>query len=115
MCRLSAKGLVNFGFHDLFSLRVERNVRVMAHTCGMSEDKKFCPNCKAMTMEPVEEPLLAPEELNQVEPALACSKGDWCLISALFACILHMSLSSEAASCTVPTVDCGHALACFAS
>ena len=30
-----------------------------------------------------------------------CSKGDWCLISALFACILHMSLSSEAASCTV--------------
>ena len=34
----------------------------------MSEDRKFCPNCKAMTMEPVREPLLTAEELNHVEP-----------------------------------------------
>jgi hypothetical protein len=33
----------------------------------MSEDKKFCPTCKAMTMVPAEGTLLSPEELKQME------------------------------------------------
>ena len=34
---------------------------------GMSEEKKFCPKCKAMTMEPAEGTVITPEELNQME------------------------------------------------
>jgi hypothetical protein len=46
-----------------------------AHTRGMSEDRKFCPNCKAMTMEPAEGSLLTQEELDQVDPALRVFEG----------------------------------------
>jgi hypothetical protein len=39
---------------------------------GMSEEKKFCPKCKAMTMEPAEGIHITPEELNQMgaEPSV---------------------------------------------
>jgi hypothetical protein len=46
-----------------------------AHTCGMSEDKKFCPNCKAMTMEPAKGVAITPEELNQMEPGPPVFEG----------------------------------------
>jgi hypothetical protein len=41
----------------------------------MSEDKKFCPNCKAMTMEPAEGVVITPEELSQMEPASPVFEG----------------------------------------
>ena len=44
-------------------------------------------------MEPAEGALLTPEELNQIKPAFDGEPDD--LISALFACILHIFLRSE--------------------
>ena len=43
---------------------------------GMSEEKKFCPKCKAMTMEPAEGIHITPEELNQMgaEPSVFAGK-----------------------------------------
>jgi hypothetical protein len=35
----------------------------------MSEDKKFCPKCKAMTMVPAEGHQLTPEDLEQMAQA----------------------------------------------
>jgi hypothetical protein len=34
----------------------------------MSEGKRFCPRCKAWTMEPAEGILVSPEEYERVEP-----------------------------------------------
>ena len=45
------------------------------HNVGMSEDKKFCPNCKAMTMEPAEGTLITPEQLSQMEPGPPVFEG----------------------------------------
>jgi hypothetical protein len=42
---------------------------------GMSEEKKFCPKCKAMTMEPAEGTVITPEELNQMESAPLVFEG----------------------------------------
>jgi hypothetical protein len=41
----------------------------------MSEEQKFCPICKAMTMEPAEGILITPEELSQMEPAPLVFEG----------------------------------------
>jgi Phage integrase family len=46
-----------------------------AHNVGMSEDKKFCPNCKAMTMEPVEGTHITPEQLSHMEPGPPVFEG----------------------------------------
>jgi hypothetical protein len=45
------------------------------HTCGMSEDKKFCPHCKAMTMEPAEGVAITAEEVKQMEPGQPVFEG----------------------------------------
>jgi hypothetical protein len=42
---------------------------------GMSDDKKFCPACKAFTMEPAEGILLTPEEFNRLEPGPLVFEG----------------------------------------
>jgi hypothetical protein len=42
----------------------------------MSEDKKFCPKCKAMTiMEPAEGIQISPEEFERVEPGPLAFEG----------------------------------------
>jgi hypothetical protein len=41
----------------------------------MSEDKKFCPKCKAMTMEPAAGILISQEEFERVEPGPLVSEG----------------------------------------
>jgi hypothetical protein len=41
----------------------------------MSEEKKFCPACKAMTMEPAEGILLTEEEYERVEPGPLVFEG----------------------------------------
>jgi hypothetical protein len=42
---------------------------------GMSEDKKFCPKCKEMTLEPAEGILISPEAFERVERAPLAFEG----------------------------------------
>jgi hypothetical protein len=41
----------------------------------LSEDKKFCPTYKAMTIEPAEGILITQEELSQMDPAPLVFEG----------------------------------------
>ena len=61
----------------------------------MSEDKKFCPNCKAMTMEPAGRASVNPEELNQMESAPLVFEGRLTPYQCPVCLHLHISRSSE--------------------
>jgi hypothetical protein len=46
-----------------------------AHNLGMNEGKRFCPKCRAWTMEPAEGILMTEEELMRVEPRPPAFEG----------------------------------------